>query len=109
MRFAGFSIFEETATKAILKPILEDSSFSLFPNPVSDKGIIEYRLPHETKVELLIFDLTGKIVKSLITNEPQKAGFHQLKFDVSDLKEGFCFVHLKAGASAKTIKLSIVK
>jgi len=94
---------------AILKPILEDSSFSLFPNPVSGKGIIEYILPHETKVDLLIYDLNGKIVKSLIQNERQNAGFHQFKFDVSDLKEGFCFVHLKAGTSVKTIKLSIVK
>lgn len=35
-----------------------------YPNPVTDKTIISYTLPEETKVKLEIYDITGRSIKN---------------------------------------------
>jgi hypothetical protein len=79
---------------------------SCYPNPSHGKTTARYSLPQNCKVNLAIFDLYGKEIKTLL-NEEQTAGSHNLNFTTEELPEGYYFCRLQAGNDTETI--SIVK
>lgn len=66
-----------------------------YPNPFQPAGI-EFILPSDALVSLVIFDDSGREVKTLINNEQYKAGAHQLSFDAGDFGTGKYFYRLSA-------------
>jgi len=54
-----------------------------YPNPFNAETKIGYELPSEGEVALKIYDITGKLVKTL-ANEKQRAGFHDAFWDGTD-------------------------
>ncbi|MBA7715831.1 hypothetical protein ES703_124889 [subsurface metagenome] len=65
------------------------TSFSLsqnYPNPVGERTTIAYAIPEGAgvvDVRLFIYDLTGRLVRTLVS-EPQGAGEYEVTFDVVD-------------------------
>jgi hypothetical protein len=55
-----------------------------YPNPFNAQTTIAYNLPVASPVSLRIYDLTGRIVRKLIRDEHQSAGFHHLIWDGAD-------------------------
>jgi hypothetical protein len=53
------------------------------PNPFKSQTIIRYSLPKESKVSLLIYDVSGKLVKVLV-NGPKKPGVYNLIWNGTD-------------------------
>lgn len=51
--------------------------YSNYPNPFNATTIIRYNLPHLSHVSLKIFDITGRVVKNLITGV-EAAGFEKI-------------------------------
>ena len=51
-----------------------------YPNPFNPNTTIQYELPQNDFVSIIIFNTTGQIVKSLV-NEHQSAGVHTVKWD----------------------------
>lgn len=58
-----------------------------YPNPFNPVTTIEYTLPEEVHVELVIYDILGRRVETLI-NEPQQHGTHQATWDASNMASG---------------------
>ena len=54
-----------------------------YPNPFKRSTIINYQLPVTNHVSLKIYDVTGRLVKTLV-NEPQKAGYYTAHWDGKD-------------------------
>lgn len=54
--------------------------FQNFPNPFNAETTIQYELPKAGHVELIIFDVLGRKVKTLVSREI-KEGQHQVKWD----------------------------
>ncbi|MBI4721702.1 MAG: aryl-sulfate sulfotransferase [Candidatus Stahlbacteria bacterium] len=69
----------------------------VYPNPFTQRTTINYQLPSETTVSLKIYDITGRIVKTLVNGE-KKAGSYSVNFDANYLTTGIYFVKLVAGA-----------
>ncbi len=67
-----------------------------YPNPFNPTTTIEYELPAATKVELTVYDLMGRKVKTLV-NARQPAGSYQVQFDGSQLSSGVYVYRLKTG------------
>ena len=65
-----------------------------YPNPFNPFTIIEYNLTIATNVQLTIYDLAGKRVKTLVNNK-QSAGIHWIQFDGSNLSSGIYLYRLK--------------
>ena len=65
----------------------ENSNFSLYPNPTNDQLMIESKLGE--LMELQIFELDGKLIKTIDIIEPKSS------IDVSSLKSGIYLVRLK--------------
>jgi hypothetical protein len=56
-----------------------------FPNPVVNGTAISYMLSQRTGTELAIYDVTGKLVKSLV-NDVEESGMHKVMWDRRDAK-----------------------
>jgi parallel beta-helix repeat protein len=57
------------------------------PNPFSDITNINYTLPFDGKVKLVIYDVYGQEVKILV-NEHQQKGQYQVNFNAQNIKSG---------------------
>jgi len=84
-----------------------------YPNPVNSNTVIEYTLTENSKVYLKVFDTSGKLV-SILVNEVQKSGTHQLTWDIRDitrkqLPNGVYFYRLTAGDYTETRKMVVVR
>lgn len=47
-----------------------------YPNPFNPKTTIQYEIPNAGKVEVQIFDITGRLIKTIVSNN-QQAGIHK--------------------------------
>ncbi|MDZ7722857.1 MAG: FlgD immunoglobulin-like domain containing protein [candidate division KSB1 bacterium] len=54
-----------------------------YPNPFNPATTIEYALPHGARVSLIVYAMTGRRIKVLISNR-QDAGVHQVVWDGTD-------------------------
>ncbi|MGC9364957.1 MAG: T9SS type A sorting domain-containing protein, partial [Fidelibacterota bacterium] len=83
---------------------------SNYPNPFNSNTKIEYSLQNSDKVKLRIYDITGKLVKTLV-NENQNSGKYSVNFDGSNLPSGIYLYRLNAENSkvSKTGKMTLLK
>jgi hypothetical protein len=90
--------------------IVQPSSFSLsvFPNPFNPVTTISFTVPKAGRVELTVYDVTGRRVQVLV-DERQNAGQRFALFDGSDLPSGIYFVRLNAGDISQTRKMVLLK
>ncbi|MBI3788524.1 MAG: T9SS type A sorting domain-containing protein, partial [Ignavibacteriales bacterium] len=66
-----------------------------YPNPFNASTMIKYALPLDAMVRLDVYDLTGRIVRTLV-NTVQKAGAYQVSFESRSLASGVYFYRLTA-------------
>lgn len=85
-----------TGSGTVLAFTPSDNNFSLstFPNPASDKFTIQYSLPSTGTVNLSVFDVTGKKVKTILNNMCVK-GDYSYDININDLPAGNYNVVLK--------------
>jgi hypothetical protein len=76
-----------------------------FPNPFNPTTKIEYAIPVDGKVSILIYDIAGREVMSLV-NSVQTAGYYSVNFNGSNLASGMYFyrINVAGGEEAKNFK-----
>ena len=79
-----------------------------YPNPFNPVTVIEYALPVQSKVKLIIYDLRGQEVVHLI-DSAMPAGNHQVSFDASSLASGVYLYRLRAGDFTQMRKMVLLK
>jgi hypothetical protein len=79
-----------------------------YPNPFNPSTIISYQLPINSEVKLVIYDMLGREVQTLV-NTRQSAGRYQAQFNAASLSSGLYFYRLQAGAFSETKKMLLVK
>ncbi|MEO9482626.1 MAG: kelch repeat-containing protein [Ekhidna sp.] len=84
-----------------------------YPNPTKGMTTVPLLLPEKAKIELSVYDLNGRKVKTLVDGEYQ-AGFHPITWNPSDddaIKSGIYLYRLsfKEDASAPITKKLIIK
>ena len=79
-----------------------------YPNPFNSATIIRFELPDAQHAKLTVYDITGRIVKTLVQGE-MSAGIHQVIFDVDNAASGVYTYRLQAGESVITRKMTIVR
>jgi hypothetical protein len=90
---------------------IPNNSFYLFqnyPNPFNPSTTISYQLPIYNFVTLKVYDILGRVVKTLI-NEHQSAGNHSVIFNANGLRSGVYFYRLTAGKFSDIKKLLYLK
>jgi len=79
----NLQIQEATSTSTSDDPGLP-SAFSLhanYPNPFNPTTTISYELPQNTDVEMAIYDVSGRLVRSLLPRQEQAAGTYTVTWD----------------------------
>ena len=90
------------------KNITGYSLYQNFPNPFNPSTQIRYSIPHNSHVKLIIFDVLGRIVSTLV-DQDQSAGNHEYKFTSDNLSSGIYFYRLVTNNFIQTKKLMILK
>ncbi|MBE2256785.1 MAG: T9SS type A sorting domain-containing protein [Ignavibacteria bacterium] len=80
-----------------------------YPNPFNPVTKINFDLPKESKVTLSVFDITGRLVASLLSNQNFSAGYHTVQFNGSNFASGTYFYRLTTGDFTQTKKMQLVK
>lgn len=79
-----------------------------YPNPVNDHTRIVYDLPTPSHVSLILYNLLGQRVATLVDQE-QAARQHQVVFRADDLPTGVYFYRIVTPSFTDTKKLLIVR
>ncbi|TFB13647.1 T9SS type A sorting domain-containing protein [Candidatus Marinimicrobia bacterium MT.SAG.4] len=79
-----------------------------YPNPFNPETVIEYEIPIRSEINLIIYNLRGQKVITLIKGE-MPAGNHNISWDASNLPSGIYFYRLQAGDFVQTRKMVLLK
>lgn len=80
-----------------------------YPNPFNPTTKIDFQLPNDSKVSIVIYDITGKEVKTLMNNEFRKADYYTVMFNGSNLSSGVYFYRIIANKYLMTKKMVLLK
>lgn len=79
-----------------------------YPNPFNPVTQIRYALPEATDVTLEVFDVLGRRL-SVLVNEQQQAGWHEISFDASRYSSGIYIYRISAGDFRQTRQMMLIK
>jgi hypothetical protein len=84
------------------------------PNPFQGRTVLAYDLPREGRVSLRIYDVSGRLVRTLVSGAVQGAGHHSVEWDGSDVAgtstgAGLYFGRLEAGGESDVRRLVRVR
>ncbi|MDZ7317409.1 MAG: T9SS type A sorting domain-containing protein, partial [candidate division KSB1 bacterium] len=79
-----------------------------YPNPFNPSTTIEFALPKDGKVKLVVYDVLGRQVASLI-DAKLEAGIHSVSFNAADLPSGVYFYRLQTNEKTLTQKMMLIK
>jgi len=79
-----------------------------YPNPFNPLTKINFSIPKSTKVVMQVYDILGKLVKTLV-NDFKEAGSHNVSFDGTGLASGVYFYRIEAGSFIESKKMVLVK
>jgi hypothetical protein len=80
----------------------------VYPNPVKALSVIRYSLPAEGKVSLQLYDISGRLVKTLV-NEDKKPGSYSITLNTKILSAGVYFIFLQTESKRIIERLVIIK
>ena len=84
-----------------------------YPNPFNPITTLRYSLPEYEIVNIMIYDIKGSIVKTLI-NTSQSAGYKSMQWNATNdrnepVSAGFYIYTIQAGAFKQTKKMVLLK
>ncbi|MDI6779691.1 MAG: T9SS type A sorting domain-containing protein [Bacteroidota bacterium] len=79
-----------------------------YPNPFNPTTIIKYNLPEDTHVKLMIYDILGREVTTLV-NEFKKLGSYEVVWNAAGLPSRVYFYRLETQNFTETKKFLLVK
>jgi hypothetical protein len=87
--------------------------FQNYPNPFNPSTIIQYTLPDEQYVRVVIFDMLGKEIKTLVS-DIETAGIKSVVWDGTNangqtLSGGIYFYRITAGQQTETKRMLLLK
>ncbi|MFZ1322997.1 MAG: SBBP repeat-containing protein [Ignavibacteria bacterium] len=79
-----------------------------FPNPFNPSTVIGYDLNASGFVSLIIYDILGKKITTLV-NQNQQAGTYEILWNASDSPNGFYFYEMKFEKYSSVKKMLLIK
>ncbi len=84
------------------------SLFQNYPNPFNPVTHIQYALPEESYVKIIIYNILGERAAVLV-DEREDAGFHSIEFNANDFPGGIYFYKITAGRFQSVKKMVLLK
>lgn len=80
-----------------------------YPNPFNPITKINFSLPKESKVTVVIYDILGRKVAQLVNNELRQAGRYEVQFNGQNYASGIYFYRLVANDFIDTKRMILIK
>jgi parallel beta-helix repeat protein len=100
--------FGEWISLPAVEPPTEFALFNAYPNPFNPVTTIRFALPEATRVNLSVYDISGRLVTTLVEGW-RDAGIHEVAFDGSKLTSGVYLYRLEAGGFTASGKMVLMK
>jgi hypothetical protein len=117
----GYKVYNQSnqiisSGRKMIKVIAIPAEFALhqnYPNPFNPITTINYDVPNNGKIKMVIYDLMGREVRILMNHE-LAAGYHTLTWDGKNTigqiaSAGLYFCQLRSQNYTKTIKMLLLK
>ena len=85
-------------------PLLPEGAVTLFPNPVSTAANFEFDLENASDVEVKVYDITGKLVR---TSEYDNIQHTTIAIETQSLLSGNYLVRINTDEGISTIKMAV--
>ncbi len=84
-----------------------------YPNPFNSSTLIDFGIPEESHLSLVIYDLLGRNVTTLL-DKSFSAGYYSINWDGKntsgvDVPSGIYFVSLSSGGNIQTTKMTLLR
>ena len=84
-----------------------------YPNPFNPETTIQYALPEDGDVQLVIYNTTGQTVRTLV-GASQPAGYHRVMWDSRDaggdlVSGGVYFYRMTVGEFSQTRRMILLR
>lgn len=76
----------------------------IFPNPFHDQIIIDFELPNAQKIDVLLYDNAGKLMRNIDCGEKTKGTYHY-KIDGTNLSSGIYFMVIQTETGIESTKI----
>jgi len=88
--------------------------FQNYPNPFNAQTRIKFAIPKKAKIELQIYNIKGRLVRNLISNESYEPGVHNILWDGKsdkglNVSSGIYLYNLKADQFRATKTFMLIK
>jgi len=80
-----------------------------YPNPFNPTMTIVYRLPTADMASIVVIDVVGRIVATVLAKSLQQAGQHSLQWNAAGLSSGVYFVQLRSTSGVLTKKTLLIR
>ena len=114
VNFLLFWLGADGATSVDDIPGIGQVTVAAHPNPFNPQTTIAFDLPRALEVSLEIYDLKGRLVRTLLSGNPHSAGNHKQVWDGRDADgqataSGVYFYRFTAGDQNRVGKLTLLK
>ncbi|MDP1677319.1 MAG: glycerophosphodiester phosphodiesterase family protein [Bacteroidota bacterium] len=94
-------------TQSTLAP--ERFSISSYPNPFNASSVIQYTIPKQSSVKIVVHDILGKNIATLVDERKQSAGSFSVSWNAYNVPSGIYFIRLHTEHGTATIKSLLIK
>ncbi len=103
-------LFKDTEFGGGSTPALpgEFALYGAYPNPFNPTSTIRFDLPEATRVNLMVYDVSGRLVAEVVDGW-RDAGYHEVTFDGMGLASGMYFYRIEAGEFNAVRKMILIK
>lgn len=106
LRFNGSTIVGTQNISNIVPDKFE--LYQNYPNPFNPVTKIKYQVPSSETVKLVLYDVLGREVKTLV-NSKLNAGIYEYELDASSISSGVYFYRIEAGKYTDVKKMMLIK
>lgn len=112
--FWGPKGYKTDIEESVYQKVFPLKLYQNIPNPSAGPTTIPFSLPSKRKISILIYDVTGKVVKRLISEKEMDSGFYKIKWNLDDergekVPAGVYFYRLYTQNHRETKKMVIFK
>ena len=81
---------------------------NIYPNPFNPSTNISFAVPIDAHVEISIYDINGRLVKSLVNNV-LSAGYYEIEWNASNESSGVYILKMQSDGFIDTQKMMLIK
>lgn len=85
------------------------AEYMLHPNPAQDKSVLSFTLKDSRTVNISITDISGKMVKSIVSKQTFIAGKQEVEIGVAEMREGMYLVNIETDKGERITQRMVVR